>query len=48
MELRVALEQLHRRLPDYEIAPGTTLQYYPLGVRQVVHLPLVWETHGDG
>jgi cytochrome P450 len=42
MELRVALEEFHRRIPDYELKPGTTLQYIPLGVRQVPHLPLVW------
>lgn len=42
MELRVALDQFHRRIPDYEIAEGTTLQYLPLGVRQVMNLPIVW------
>jgi cytochrome P450 len=42
MELRVALEEWHRRIPDYEVAPGTELVYLPLGVRQVMDLPLVW------
>lgn len=42
MELRVALEQFHRRIPDYRIEPGTELTYIPLGVRQVQHLPVVW------
>jgi cytochrome P450 len=44
LELRVALEQFHRRIPDYEIEPGTALQYLPLGVRQVPHLPIVWHS----
>jgi len=41
-ELRVALEEFHRRIPDYEVEPGVELNYLPLGVRQVMHLPLVW------
>ena len=27
MELRVALREFHRRIPDYEIPPGTELTY---------------------
>jgi cytochrome P450 len=42
MELRVALEEWHRRIPDYEVEPGVQLEYLPLGVRQVMHLPLRW------
>jgi cytochrome P450 len=41
MELRVALEEFHRRIPDYEIAPGTDIHYSP-GIRQADHLPLVF------
>jgi cytochrome P450 len=41
LELRVALEEWHARIPDYELAPGTVLQYSP-GLRQIEHLPLVW------
>lgn len=45
MEMRVALEEWHRRIPEYEIAPGET-PTYSAGIREVLYLPLVWE-HGD-
>ena len=41
LELRVAMEELQRRIPDYELAPGTTLEYTE-GLRAVEHLPLVF------
>ncbi|MDQ1521881.1 MAG: hypothetical protein QOI55_2954 [Actinomycetota bacterium] len=41
MELRVALEEFHRRIPDYEISPGVDIHYSP-GIRQADHLPLVF------
>jgi len=41
MELRVALEEWHRRIPHYEIQPGETPRY-SLGIREVMYLPLVW------
>jgi cytochrome P450 len=41
MELRVALEEFHRRVPDYDIAPGATIRYSP-GIRQADRLPLVF------
>jgi cytochrome P450 len=41
LELRVALEEWHTRIPDYGLAPGTVLEYSP-GLRQIEHLPLVW------
>jgi cytochrome P450 len=43
MELRVALEEFHRRIPDYSIAPGVELNYSP-GIRQADRLPLVFGT----
>ena len=42
-ELRVALREFHRRIPDYELAPGTVLEYTP-GLRSLHHLPLVFPT----
>jgi cytochrome P450 len=39
LELHVALEELHRRVPDYELEPGTVLEYAE-GLRSVDHLPL--------
>jgi cytochrome P450 len=40
-ELRVALREWHRRIPEYELKPGSTLEYPP-GLRQVENLELVW------
>ena len=42
MELLVAMEEWHRRIPDYRIAPGETPRFSP-GIREVMYLPLVWE-----
>ena len=39
LELRVALREFHRRIPDYEIAPGTELKYTS-ALRSVESLPL--------
>jgi cytochrome P450 len=39
MELRVALREFHRRIPDYEIPPGVELKY-TRGLRSVEALPL--------
>jgi cytochrome P450 len=45
LEVRVALEEFHRRIPDYRIADGVTLSFSP-GIRQAQALPLVFETTG--
>jgi len=42
MELRVALEELHARVPEYQIQPGETPRF-STGIREVQYLPLVWE-----
>jgi cytochrome P450 len=41
MELRVAMEEWHRRIPDYQIQPGETPRFSP-GIREARYLPLVW------
>lgn len=41
MELRVALEEWHRAIPDYRIADGVELRYSQ-GLRSVENLELVW------
>ncbi len=38
-ELNIALEELHRRLPDYRVVPDSTLSYSP-GIREIAELPL--------
>jgi len=42
MEMRVALEEWHRRIPDYQIKPSET-PTYSAGIREVQYLPLVWD-----
>jgi cytochrome P450 len=43
LELRVALDQFHKRIPDYEITPGAELNFEALPVRLVNPLPLSWK-----
>jgi cytochrome P450 len=43
MELQVAMEEWHKRIPDYSIKPGETPTYSP-GIREVMYLPLVWRS----
>jgi cytochrome P450 len=42
MELLAAMEEWHRRIPDYRIKAGETPRFSP-GIREVLYLPLVWE-----
>jgi len=43
MEMRVAFEEWHRRIPEYELAPGVTPRVrWPAGVVGIDSLPLVW------
>jgi cytochrome P450 len=41
MELRVALEEFHKRIPEYVIADGAEI-HFSAGIRQADHLPLVF------
>ncbi len=41
LELRVALEEFHRRIPEYSLADGAEIRFSP-GIRQADHLPLVF------
>lgn len=41
MELRVVIEEWHKRVPNYSLAPGIELEYSE-GLRQVENLELVW------
>ena len=40
-ELRIAMQEWHRRIPDYELPPGLELEY-PVGLRSVENLELRW------
>lgn len=44
-ELRVALEEFHRAVPDYRIADGAVIRAHGGGSMGVDHLPLTWENH---
>ncbi len=41
LELRVALREFHKRIPEYSLVNGTVLEYTP-GLRSVETLPLVF------
>lgn len=41
LELRVALEEFHRRIPEYRIPEGAVVHFSP-AIRQAVGLPLEW------
>lgn len=41
-ELRIALEEWHRRIADYHVVPGVHLEYSP-GIREIASFPLVIE-----
>ncbi len=43
IELRVSLQEWHRRIPDYHVPPMSSSKFAPL-LRQVKHLPLVFDT----
>jgi cytochrome P450 len=40
LELRIALREWHRRIPEYSIVPGAVLNYM-MGLRQIDSLPLI-------
>jgi cytochrome P450 len=41
-ELRTAIDQLHRRIPDYWITDGEQASYELAGVRQARYLPVTF------
>jgi len=44
-ELKIALEEFHKRIPQYAVAEGAQLDYSP-GIREIRELPLVFEPAG--
>jgi cytochrome P450 len=40
-ELRIALREWHRRIPEYAVKPGETLVYTP-AIRSIEHFPMVF------
>jgi cytochrome P450 len=43
LEMRLAVEELLMRIPDYEVAPGEELVYDNISVRNVTYLPIAFE-----
>ncbi len=49
MEMRVALEEWHRRIPEYRLAPGPRPRVtWPAGLVGIGHLPLVYPARVPG
>jgi cytochrome P450 len=42
IELRIALEELHRRIPDYRLAPDQPVLAHPSQVRGVIRMPITF------
>ena len=42
LEVKIALQEWLKRIPNFEIKPGTEIEYRPGGVIGPEHLPLVW------
>jgi cytochrome P450 len=45
MELRVALREWHRRIPEYSVLEGHALVYTP-SIRSIEHFPMVFTAAG--
>ena len=43
-ELRIALREWHRRIPEYGLKPGHEVLEFPVGLRHVKDLTLAWPT----
>lgn len=43
LEVKVALQEWLRRIPDFSVKPDTTIEYRPGGVVGPEHVPLVWQ-----
>jgi cytochrome P450 len=46
LELRIAMEEWHARIPDYRVADGAALKNRVGGVGGLAGLPLVWDVQG--
>ena len=42
LELRLAIEEFHKRIPDYAITPGDQIVYTNYGVRGAIRLPITF------
>jgi cytochrome P450 len=44
LELKIAMEQFHQRIPNYRLAPGATPHRYLTSVAGIDSVPLEWDT----
>ncbi len=42
LEIKIGLQEWLKRIPDFELKPGTKIEYRPGGVVGPEHVPLVW------
>ncbi|MET0241632.1 MAG: cytochrome P450 [Sphingobium sp.] len=42
LEIKICLQEWLKRIPDFTLKPGTTIEYYPGGVVGPKSVPLVW------
>ena len=42
LELKVAVEEFHRRIPSYAVKPGDEIRYNNITIRRAYHLPLIF------
>jgi cytochrome P450 len=47
VELQVAFEEIHRRMPDYHLEPGATVRFHAAGTLGADCLPLRWTPTGS-
>lgn len=47
LELKIAVEELLARIPDYAVTEGETLRYDNISVRTVTYLPVSFEPHSE-
>jgi cytochrome P450 len=43
LEIKIALQEWLKRIPDFKLEPGTRVEYRPGGVIGPEHLPLIWK-----
>jgi cytochrome P450 len=43
LELKIAYEEMFRRIPDFRLAPGGEVKRHGSSVQGIDHLPLVWD-----
>lgn len=48
MEIRIVISEFLKRIPDFELQPGTQIEYWPGGVVGPKQVPLRWQRRAAG